>query len=205
MAQDENLGQRMFATYQVKISGVKRTQDQMDKLDGLIKQIRGTNYTPGVSATAAANLGTKDIFRSEFDTVVGHVQEKAIKVMNEAMKGGKDIQTQVLRAAVTKTGTKRMAAGVGNGPGRDKSGAMIAGIAANVEVSKNPDSTNITGSHGWGLPDSNERGVSSRSRYLAVQEKGNKNDHGIVGANSLGTAIPIVREELKRNLKGLTK
>jgi hypothetical protein len=203
------IGQEMFATYQVRITGVQRTQKQIDALDGIIKQIRGTSYGEGFSATAAANLSGKDVFRTKFDEVIGHVQEKAIVAVREAMKGGKDIQAQVLRAAVTPTGLKR----AGNGPGRDKTGEMISEIAANVEVSKSPTSTNITGSHGWGLPDTSERGTPIRRKYLAVQEKGNRsggtsrqpNRKPIQAANSLGTAIPIVREELKRNLNGLTK
>lgn len=209
----ETIGQEMFATYQVRITGVQRTQKQIDALDGLIKQIRGTSYGEGFSATAAANLSSKDVFRTKFDEVIGHVQEKAIAVMREGMQYGKDIQTEGLRDAITKTGARRSAAGVGNGPGRDKTGEMISEIAANVEVSKNPTSTNITGSHGWGLPDTSERGTPIRQKYLAVQEKGNRsggtrrqpNRKPIQAANSLGTAIPIVREELKRNLKGLTK
>lgn len=199
MAGEERLGQRMAAAYTVSIDGVERTRSELAKLDGAIKQLRQAQYTPVTSATVAASLGGKDLFVTKIDALEGRVQTAAEKAMAAGMAKARRLQTVQLNAAVTPTGLSGRPKGR-KSAGRNVTSHMINSIGTNVETLKAGGHTQITGWHGWGT----EVRSADESPYITVQEKGNREGDGdrapIEAANSLGHAIPVVREFLKTEL-----
>lgn len=206
----ESLDEELTVAYSVAITGVKRTRDQMARLDGVIRSLRATQY----GSAPVSNLANRssDIAVALVDELVGQVQTKAQKDMLDSMRFGKDLQAAALQAAVTPTGEKRKH---GNGPGRDDTGEMIDALASNVEVLKTADTTYINGWHGWKADakgthiDFQERGTRGRgglgratSRAVGVvfrkaNDVGKRSRSGVPAANSLGIAIVPVREALK--------
>lgn len=208
MAEGQIGNSTMAASYSVTIDGIKRTRAEIAKLDGAIAALRKANYTPGMSVTAASQLGGRDLLVTKIDALEGRVQTAVLHAMSSGMALGRRVQTAALNAAVTETGASRP----GGSAGRNETGAMIAGIGTNVETFKTAMTTVITGWHGWG--------TGQRAFYWFIQEKGNKGPHRtnlntpaaqrkdrtrkpILAANSLGHAIPVVRENLKKNLGAL--
>lgn len=222
---EKSLQEEMVATYAVSVTGIQRTRSELAKLDAAIRSLRAARYNGPGSSVSSARFGTsrsdkllngkKDIFAAKIDMLEGRIQTVTTGVMDKAMKRGKEVQTGTLRAAETKTGRKR----AGNGPGRDKTGEMIAAIATNVETQKTVAVTQIVGWHGW---------KRHRKEYMEYQEQGTKGRKsgqqiatlrrlvkkrredaagglGVPAANSLGASVLIVREELKRGLGALKK
>lgn len=224
----ESLDEEMVATYAVEITGVKRTKSQMQSLDDAIRTLRETQYMPATAAServtvSQARFGTsrgdkilrgkEDIFVAKVDALEGNVQTVAEKALAAGMAKGRKIQTAALLAAVTKQGlsgkpAKRQSAG------RKVTGHMINSIATNVEVQKTKTVTTMLGWHGW---------ARGREKYIGYQENGTKgrksgqqpdalsrkvkkrrpdaaSGRGIQAANSLGAAIIVVREQVKREL-----
>lgn len=215
------LEEEMVASYSVEITGFERTKAELARLTNTIETLRKTDYSSTTSVTQSAlggnasdKLGRKDIFATKLGQMEGRVQTGVQKAMASGMALGRKSQTAALRAAETKTGRKRP----GNGPGRDKTGRMIHAIKTNVETGKLPNVTFVTGWHGWARDE--------RKGYFAFQEQGTKGrpsaQHadslkrrvkarrnraalglGVPAANSLGLSVILVREHLKRELKGL--
>lgn len=172
---------KMVAEYEVTIEGIARTRAELARLDNEIHLLRAGG---GHGARRA------DTFVQKLDQLEGRVQTKAQSAMLAAMDSGKAIQEHFLNAAVTPTGQRRMERGRGGSAGRNDTGDMIAALARNVEVSKTTSTTLISGFHGW-------RDATAVDDYRRLQEKGTTT---IKPANSLGQAIPPVREFLKREL-----
>lgn len=241
MAAEEKLSGsdgEMVASYMVTISGIQRTKTELEKLSLAISSLRKAEYGEGTKGVNGApdtrgtpvslarygksrgdrlvgkNSTGNDIFASPIIELEGRVQKIASQGMASAMAEGKKIQIGQLRAAETDTGN---AGGARKGPGRDKTGAMIAAIRTNVETQKVGDRTTIVGWHGWGR---------DRSKYFMFQEQGSKgresgqypagikrkvkdldvtNTSGVPAANSLGIAIAFAREHLKNSLGKIKK
>ena len=223
----DSLGGQMAASYTVNITGIERTRNEVRKLDGAIRAVRQGSYSPHANMTVATSLGGSDIFVTKLDAMEGRIQTAVEKAMIAGMDLGKETQIETLQAAVTAYGSKRMARGRGHGPGRDDSGEMIKAIKRSVEVFKSAGMTVFTGWHGWGLDEDGKRikyygyqekgtGLGNRikkarretiktlTRAHRGQDGGNWNT-GVPAANSLGAAIVIVREQLKRELGKLKK
>ena len=225
------LSEEMVASYSVTIEGVGRTRKQMEALDNEIKLLRSTSYSGGqrsVSVAASAERtgngrGKNDIFATKFKTVEGRIQTGVGSAMSSAMALGKRVQAMELNAAETATGAARVAAGGGGTTGRNtgKAHGMINSLATNVESFRGPDFTSFTGWHGWardarkhfefqelgtrgkGGGSAANSGISRkpnkpRGRYAGQKRSGSS---GVPAANSLGLAIPVVREHLKTELR----
>lgn len=227
---EEGFGPQMAASYALTISGIQRTKAEMKRLDGAIQALRKTNYSTtstGVATpmTVASQLKGSDIFVTKVDELEGRVQAAAERAMQRAMTEGKRRQVDALRAAVTKTGLSGRPKGR-RGPGRDVTGTMIGAIASNVEVFKTASETHVTGWHGWPADDREsyfeyqEKGTglggrSSKARVATIRnltrahrasqvgKKAGSWHTGVPAANSLGHAILVAREVLRRELKGL--
>ena len=228
----ENLNEEIVASYSVTILGVKRTKAQLAELDRAVTSLRAARYSPGTTVTAA-RFGTsrsdkllngqKDIFASVMDTLEGNVQGGVEQAMAKAMAQGKRAQAATLRAATTKTGNSGAShSDKGrNGPGRDDTGDMIKRIGTNVETERYPNLTNVTGWHGWGrnpgdpgkieAQENGTKGRKSGQQPAGINRRVKKRridappGLGVPAANSIGAAIPIVREQLKRDLGALKK
>jgi hypothetical protein len=206
------LEQEMVASYEVTITGIKRTRSELAKLSAAISSLRAGSYgMNGGHVTGAGNFGGGDIFVTKMDDLEGRIQTVASKAMLAGMDFGKNVQIVTLRAAVTATGAAR-----GGNPGRDKTGAMIGAIKRNVEMSSTIGDRTITGWHGW---------AEGRDDYFSFQEQGTKKSGGglakgsiprkrqgtkgggggVPAANSLGAAIVPTREKLKADLKAMKK
>lgn len=203
-------GQEMAAAYTVTITGVTRTKAEMKKLSNAIASLRKAEYSPGASVTREVNLGgSDDLLITKIDALEGRVQSATQDAMASSMALGRKTQTAALNAAVTTTGLSRP----GGSAGRNETGAMINAIGTNVETAKTASETQITGWHGWGTE---ARGGRPDGK-ITTQEKGNKGAKStslksaagrsktrtrapIVAANSLGQTIPVVRENLKKEL-----
>jgi len=219
----ESLDGELVATYAVGITGIERTKAEMLRLDQAIALLRKTEYSPGVSVSEArfgtnrsAKMlnGKDDIFVASIVQLEGRIQTRVSDAMAHAMAVGKRVQAATLRAAETETGLK---GGSRNGPGRDKTGEMIKELATNVETQKVAAVTTIVGWHGWGRDRADyflyqEKGTKGRksgqqpgslNRKVKARRKGAAAGRGVPAANSLGAAIIITREELKRGLAGL--
>ncbi len=229
----EKLEEEMVASYAISIEGVERTKSELAKLTDAISLLRKTEYSEGITASEARfgtsraskiGKGRTDIFSASVDHLEGRVQTKASKVMAHAMSKGKQAQTLALRAAETETGKSGKPKGR-KGPGREVHGELIGAVATNVETQKTKAVTLIVGWHGWPRND--------RERYFEYQEQGTKgrkpsaadierarvarsvkrslkprrksavSGRGVPAANSLGAALPVAREELKKGLKDL--
>lgn len=87
---------------------------------------------------------------SKLSTAVGRIPGVAIdsaeQIVTQTVEEGAELQRQLLDAATTRTGNERMARGVGNTAGRNKSGQMIGSISSDVQVS----SKRVEGE--WGFP-----------------------------------------------------
>lgn len=179
------------------------------------------------SQAVGLKASERDIFQTKFRDFAGRVQTGAGKAMASGMALGKRVQQATLEAATTTTGLNR---GRGNGPGRNDTGTMIKRVATNVETYKGVGDTQITGWHGWqrdarGYFEFQENGTRGRGvasltvasggnvihrnpnkpRAYAPGERRKKAASGVPAANSLGAAIPVVREHLKRELAGLKR
>lgn len=187
----------MVATYEVSIEGIERTKTELARLDDAIKSLRAGSYSSKASVTQLGRAKSGELFQTKVGQLEGRVQTAAQAIMLKAMNFAKEGQASALRAAVTPTGLsgKSHHAGGRNGPGRDDSGAMIAGLSRNVEVEKKTNATTITGYHGW---------KEERSSYFIIQEKGATKKH-VPAANSLGFVIPPVTEYLRAKLRELKK
>lgn len=208
------LEEEMVASYEVQITGIQRTKTEMKRLDDAIRSLRAGAYSSTAKVTGAGNVKgfNKDIFTEKIDALEGRVQTAAQNAMIKCMDIGKDVQAKSLRQSITDYGTERFKSGRGGSAGRDDTGAMIKALARNVEVSKGPNETLITGWHGW---------REDHPYYFEVQERGSHGGGGASGglgslgrkktrgegksggvpaANSLGAAIPLVRETLKSEL-----
>jgi hypothetical protein len=208
----EALDEELTAAYNVTISGIKRTRDQMARLDGVIRSLRATQYQDGIPVTNLAQVGATGIAVALVDELEGRVQTQVQQDMLESMRFGKDLQAAALQAAVTPTGEARKH---GNGPGRDDTGEMIDKIAFNVEVLKTAEVTYVTGWHGWKADargthiDFQERGTRRRGGlgrhtaktvgilYRKPNDSPNPSARGVPAANSLGVSIVPVREALR--------
>lgn len=207
MASEGKISAEMAAAYTVSIEGIERSKAEMSKVKDAITSLRKAEYMPGVNVITSASLGVSDILVTKIDALEGRVIGATSKAMATAMANGRRIQAEALRAAETKTGLSGKPAGR-KSAGREVTGGLINAIKTNVETLRLRNLTQITGWHGWAVKDSDGEG---RKRYYKVQEKGNKGPgkpnkktgkarSPIKAANSLGVAIPAVREELKREL-----
>lgn len=191
----------MAASYAVTISGVERTRSELAKLDTAIRELRRGTYSPITSATVASSLGGKDLLVTKFYVFGARIQTHVKQVVLDGMDMGKALQIEGLRAATTPSGLagrSHSKSGRKGGAGRDDTGTLIKNISRNVEyLRQGPDTTTVVGFHGWGTEGRGKDGVISYAKY---QEKGSPT---IQGANSLGLAIPPVREFLKRELGNL--
>lgn len=219
------LEEEMVASYSIEIDGIKRTKAEAAALDNAIHSLRAANYSANGSVTKLSGSGrSKDIFVGLVDDLVGRVQTKVQKIVLDGMDKGKELQAATLRAATTETGESgKSHVGGRKGPGREDSGGMIERLARNVEVFKGADATLVTGWHGWPkdgrvvTDDYQEVGTRGRAsgqlqeahkrkvrapKFRAAGTKRAKG-RGVPAANSLGAALPVVREQLKRELGGL--
>ena len=168
---------------------------------------------PGRNKPVGLLQGQKNVFAAQVDLLEGRVLGATRDAMAAGMAEGRRVQTAALKAAETKTGLsgkpkKR------RGPGRDVTGKLIGAIGTNVETERLSTMTNIIGWHGWGreIPvyfKAQELGSKGRksgqqkgsvNRKVKTRKKGAAAGAGVPAANSLGAAIVIVREELKRTL-----
>ena len=223
----ERLDEEMVATYAVSITGIKRTKAEMKKLDDAIRSLRKAEYSPGVTVsnarfgTSAADRvlrGRDDIFAAQIDQIEGRVQGAVQDAMSTGVAQGKRVQAATLRAAETKTGRSGRPKGR-KGPGREVTGHLINDLATNVETQKVTAVTNIVGWHGWRRhrPDYyeyQERGTKGRrsaqlsgslKRKVKKRRDNAARGLGVPAANSLGAAIIVVREHLKRELGKLKR
>jgi len=223
----EFLDDEMVASYGVEIRGIDRTKREMAALDREIKLLRGTKYNAtskgkaiSVAETSfgtsrSSKLGKDDIFVAKIDLLEGRIQTVTQEALSSGMALGKRAQKATLEAAVTETGLQRP----GRGPGRNKTGGLISRLATNVETQKSAKSTFMVGWHGWPkigrerYDPFQELGTKGRKsgqqtgsvrRKVKARRKGAKG-RGVPAANSLGAAIILVREHLKRELKGLKR
>jgi hypothetical protein len=226
----ESLDEEMVATYGVTITGVERTKSELARLSEAIQTLRRTQYQENATVTQA-RFGTsrsdrllggrKDIFAASVDQLEGRVQSGVQKALASGMAYGRKAQIAALRAAETKTGKSGKPAGR-KSAGREVTGALINAIATNVETEKTKAVTKMVGWHGW------PGGPNNREKYFAAQERGSKGrpsgqqpgslrrkvkkrdpeaapGRGVPAANSLGAAIVLVREQLKRELGKLKR
>jgi len=223
----EQLDEEMVATYGVTITGVERTRAEMAKLDGAIRSLRKAEYSPGATVSQA-RFGTsrsdrllggrEDIFVAKVDMLEGRVQTGVQEAMATGVAQGKKVQAAALRAAETRTGRSGKPKGR-KGPGREVTGKLIGDIATNVETQKVTAVTTVVGWHGWRRyrPDYyeyQERGTRGRAsgqlsgslkRRVKRRRAGAARGAGVPAANSLGAAIIVVREQLKRELGRLKR
>jgi hypothetical protein len=227
----ERLDEEMVATYAVGITGIQRSKSEMAKLDNAIRSLRQANYSPS-SPVSLARFGTskgdrlagkrpggkEDIFVGSIDQLEGRIQTAVSTAMASGMAQGKRVQAATLRAATTKTGRSGKPAGR-KGPGREVTGEMIGAIATNVETQKVAAVTSIVGWHGWArhrptyyeYQEGGTKGRKSGQLGSALKRKVKTRDPesapglGVPAANSLGAAIIVVREHLKRELGKLKR
>ena len=219
----ENLEKEMVVTYAVAITNIERTKGEAALLDGAISTLRNTQYSIG-SGVAEARFGTSrkmmkgkdDIFVAKIEDMEGRVQTAVGKALASGMALGKKAQAATLRAAITDTGLSGKPIGR-KGSGREVSGELIRGISTNVETEKVASVTTMVAWHGWqrDRPDYfkyQEEGTKGRksgqqpgsvNRKVKKRRKKAAPGRGIKAANSLGAAIIIVREHLKRELGGI--
>ena len=213
-------GDQMVAAYTVHITGIDRTQKELDRLSTAIKSFRTAQYSQSVpSITVASQLGSSDIFLTKMADLRGRVQSGVEKAMLKGMASGRRIQIDTLRQATTRTGLsgKSHTKGGRKGPGREDSGAMIREIKTNVESYKGTGDGTVTGWHGWrvegrawfSFQEKGTRGHSRkpriRRRAVATYLNGGSANGGVPAANSLGRAIFVVRRQLEADLKGLKR
>lgn len=220
-----SLDDELVALYGVSITGVKRTRDEMAKLDNAIKLLRSTKYMETSTAsearfgsTSKLLRGKEDIFVASVDDLEGRVQTVAASAMAAGVARGKEIQAATLRAAETKKGLSGRPKGR-KGTGREVTGSMISEISTNVETQKTTAVTNIVGWHGWrryrkdyvGFQEKGTKGRASGEQFGSLKRKvkkrrdGSAPGRGVPAANSLGAAIIVVREYLKAELGRLKK
>ncbi len=226
----EYLDEEMVASYAVEITGIERTKAELGKLDHAISLLRKAEYGP-TSVTVAGYSGGRsskvqtDIFKAKIDQLEGRVQTAATTAMSKAVQKGQAIQARTLDAAVTDYGKSRMARSKGKSAGRNDEGDLIKALRNNVESFKEATRSTVIGWHGWPR--------AGRDSYISYQERGTRQRKsaqlpgsvtrkpakggervpgkrkakglGVPAVNSLGAAIIIVREELKRELGKLKR
>ena len=97
---------------------------------------------------AWTNGGLEGI-RATLDGYEGLMVEKAVEILEGVVWEAALDQAEILEAAVTRTGERRVASGRGEYPGRHESGAMINEISNGVTVEGNV----VTGHWGWEDPE----------------------------------------------------
>jgi hypothetical protein len=210
------------------VERTRKEMEMLDKEIRLLRSTNYSGSQKSVTIAASAertstrSKADRDIFTTKFAAVEGRVQTQVREAVASSMALGKKTQAAALDAAETKTGVERVRRGGGGTSGRHtgKPNGMIQKLATNVESFRGPGFTSISGWHGWsrdarshfefqekgtkgkGGSASANSGVSrnpNRGRKRYAGQRGS-NGSGVPAANSLGLAIPVVREHLKREL-----
>lgn len=113
--------------------------------------------------------------------------DAATQITEESTLQAVILQRQLLDAAVTGTGSRRISKGVGNTAGRNETGEMIAAIEQEVTAT----STRVSGK--WGF-------LKDVQGYFFAQELGGGPNDNIPAAHSLLDSFIQIREEYIRRL-----